>query len=245
MKPVAKLSVVGVLVLLFAVAPVWSQSDLNAVRLFQSYFFDAPITKVTYGDFGLVHSGYDYANILVIGGQGGYGLNEKIEIQAQIGYVSVSPDEGDGDSGLSDLNVYGRYFLSDNGKTKITAGGHLSLPIGSEDVGQSNMNIGGFGALRHKLDNGMVVTGTVGLISVEMWDDREMTIRFGAGTIYPYSKKMSIVGEFVMQTELDYSMLSAGVDYLMGKGRLRGALGIGLDDGAPDLQLMATYGLNF
>ncbi|NQT25760.1 hypothetical protein HQ585_10415 [candidate division KSB1 bacterium] len=238
-------SVIGMLVLLFMAAPVWSQSDLNSVRLFQSYFYDAPITKVTYGDFGLAHSSFDGGSSLFIGGQGGYGLNEKIEIQAQLGYLSWSFDDFDGQSGLADLDVYGRYFISNNGKTQISAGGLISLPIGSEDVGQSSMDLGGFGALRHNLKNGMVVTGSLGLISLEAGDEREMTIRLGAGAIYPHSKEMAFVGEFVTQTEIEYTMLSGGVDYLMGNGRIRGALGIGLADGAPDLQITATYGLNF
>lgn len=237
--------VAGLSGLLLITASAWSQSNLNSVRLFQSYFIDAPISKVNYADFGLSHSGYDGWNLLLIGGQGGYAVNEKLEIQARLGYVNVKPDDFDGESGLSDLDVYGRYFLSDNGKTQISAGGYLSLPIGSEDVGQSTMDLGGFGALRHNLKNGMVVTGSVGLISLEQGDDREMTIRLGAGAIYPHSKTIKFVGEFVMQTEIEYTMLSGGVDYLMGNGRLRGALGIGLDDGAPDLQLIVSYGLNF
>jgi hypothetical protein len=244
MRKAMWVSLIGMLAF-FIAAPVQSQSDLNSVRLFQSYFFDAPITKVNYGDFGLSHSSYDGFSILVIGGQGGYALNKKVEIQAQLGYVNASPEEGDGQSGLSDLDVYGRYFISDNRKTQISAGGYLSLPVGSEDVGQSTMDIGGFGALRHKLDNGMVVTGTAGLISLEWGDDREMTVRIGGGAVYPYSKVMSFVGELVMQTEVDYTMLSAGVDYRMGSGRLRGSLGLGMDDGAPDFQIFATYGLNF
>lgn len=245
MKRVTLLSMICGLILLVVAAPVWSQTDLNTVRLFQSYFFDAPITKVIYGDFGLSYGSGDDVSLTFIGAQGGYPLNEKIEIQAQLGYISWKPDGGDGQSGLSDLDLYGRYFLSDNGKTRISAGGHLSLPIGSEDVGQSAMDIGGFGAVRHKLDSGMIITGTAALISLEWGDDREMSIRLGGGAIYPYSKEMAFVGELVMQTEIEFTMLSAGVDYLMGNGRLRGALGLGLDDGAPDIQIMATYGLNF
>lgn len=245
MKRAMFITVSGALALLMTAVPARSQSDLNSIRLFQSYFFDAPITGVTYGDFGLSHSSYDGGSVLVIGGQGGHPINQKVEIQAQLGLISANPDVGDGQSGLSDLGVYGRYFLSDNGATQYSAGGHLSLPIGSEDVGESNMDIGAFGAVRHILDNGMVITGTAGLISVEMYDERETTLRLGAGAIYPHSEQIHFVGEFVMQTELDFTMLSAGVDYAMGNRRVRGMLGLGLDDGAPDIQILGTYGLNF
>ena len=36
-------------------------------------------------------------------------------------------------------------------------------------------------------------------------------------------------------------MLSGGVDYNMGNARVRGALGIGMDDGAPDFRIMGGY----
>jgi len=44
---------------------------------------------------------------------------------------------------------------------------------------------------------------------------------------------------------MDFMMLSGGVDYNMGNVRYRGALGLGLDDGAPDFQILASYLLQF
>jgi hypothetical protein len=49
-----------------------------------------------------------------------------------------------------------------------------------------------------------------------------------------------------IRTEGDYILLSGGVDYPMKSGgRLRGALGLGLDDGAPNFALRGGYYLGF
>jgi hypothetical protein len=46
----------------------------------------------------------------------------------------------------------------------------------------------------------------------------------------------------MFKTAVDYAMLSGGVDYLLqNNGRVRGALGIGLDDDAPDVMFLVSY----
>jgi len=75
--------------------------------------------------------------------------------------------------------------------------------------------------------------------------ERDNYLTLGAGIIYPTSKNLAIVGEWVLKTEMDFMMLSGGVDYNMGNVRYRGALGLGLDDGAPDFQILASYLLQF
>jgi hypothetical protein len=44
-----------------------------------------------------------------------------------------------------------------------------------------------------------------------------------------------------MQSEGDYMIVTGGVDFNLGSGRVRAGLGIGLDDGAPDLKIMGGY----
>ena len=69
----------------------------------------------------------------------------------------------------------------------------------------------------------------------------ETSLNIGAGAIYPINEQLNLVGELFMQSEGDYMMLSGGVDYNLGSGRIRGALGLGLDDGAPDIKIMGGY----
>jgi hypothetical protein len=231
--------IISILGILFA-----QKSSSDDVRLFQGFLMDAPITTVPYGEAGLQYSSYEYGSVFSIGVQGGYPVNPKIEIGGKLGFLNMSPEVGDSQSGLSDIGVYGRYNVLP-GKTNISAGGYLTLPIGSEDVGQGNFDIGAFGALRHPLDNGMIITGVLGLNILDR-AETETSILLGGGVIYPSSSQLSIIGELNLWTAIDYILLSGGVDYKLNSGgKIRGALGLGLDDGAPDLMFMGSYLMSF
>ena len=113
----------------------------------------------------------------------------------------------------------------------------------------------------------MVITGTLGLDFYEVkkftvgdykivngevvYDTKEETdyetsLVLAGGLIYPHSEQLNFVGEAVLRTEGDYFLISGGADYkLQSGGRVRGALGIGLDDGAPDFSLLASYLMPF
>ena len=257
---------VGLVGLVMFGTMVFAQDVLDDVHLFQNFYRDATITTAPYVDGGLSYSDYDGGSILGIGATGGYAVMPNLEVNAMLNFVNFS-GEGYSESGLSDLLVAGRYNLVP-GPTKISAGGYLTLPIGEEKVGYSKLNFGAFGAVRHPLANGMVVTGTLGLDFMETTKfegggvkfengqyvfeqpkevtEYENSLLIGAGVIYPQSDVLNIIGELVIKTEGDYMMLSGGGDYkLANGGRVRGALGIGLDDGAPDFALMGSYLFSF
>jgi hypothetical protein len=252
-----KFGLTVVIAILF-VLPVLAQNNIDNVHLFQSYFYDAPITKAGYGQGGLTFADYDKSNIFSLGVMGGYPLNEKLELGTQLHYLNISPDQGDSKSGISDLGVYGRYNVFTQDKTNISAGGMITLPIGSEDVLQGNFNFGGFGAIRHSLNNNMALVGTLGLIFYEKTEEKfnfntfqseketsyDSYLSIAGGLVYAVNNQFNIVGELTIQTEGDYMLLSGGVDYVLGGGRLRGGLGIGLDDGAPDILLMGGYAIS-
>ncbi len=258
------------IMILIATAPLFAQNNSDQVRLFQSYFFDAPIAKNIYVEPGLDYATSSYyseiatvdQSALLIGAKGGYPINEKIEVGASLGFLNLSSDPGDSESGLTDIGVYGRYNITNNNLLNFAAGGLVTLPIGEEKVGQSNLNFGGFGAVRYTLEGGIVLAGNLGLIFYETKtveneytggtpsgttkkSKHESYLNLGFAGIYPINSQLNIVGELTMKTEVDYMMLSGGVDYSMGGGRIRGALGIGLDVGAPDFQIQAGYQLSF
>jgi hypothetical protein len=235
-------------ILMIISASAMAQSGTDQVRLFQSYFFDTPIATANHVQPGLSHSSYEHSSVLTIGANGGYVVNPKLEVLGGLNYTSISYDYDnvDGQSGLSDLTLVGRYKLTEGKPTQFAAGALLTLPIGSDDVGGGNFDFGAYAAVRHPLNNGMVVTGNVALLLVETVnskgeDDRDTSLELAGGVIYPMNNQMNIVGELTIKGDKDYMLLSGGVDYVMGKGRLRGALGIGLDDKDPDFQIMAGY----
>lgn len=247
-----------ILLLGLFIPPLSAQSNLDNVRLFQSYFYDAPISKAGYGQGGLMYANYDLWNTFRVGVMAGYPINEKIELGTQLHFVNFSPDKGEGQSGISDIDVFGRYNVFNQDKTNISAGGMISLPIGSEDVLEGNLDFGAFGAIRHALNSQMSLVGTIGLMfyeskkpkfnpntfEVEEETSYESYLNIGAGLVYAVNKEFNLVGELNLKSEGDYMLLSGGVDYLLGSGRLRAGLGLGLDDGAPDFLLMAGYQLS-
>ena len=154
-------------VIFFTVASLNAQNNTDGVRLFQSFFYDTPISERPFVQGGLQYSKYEHFSMLDIGAMGGYGINEKIEVQAGWSFVNFSPEEGDGKSGISDLALVGRYKLANSGPTNFATGAMITLPIGSDKVGGGNLNFGGFGAVRHALDNGLILCGTLGLFFYE------------------------------------------------------------------------------
>ena len=220
---------------------------LEDVSLFQSYFRDAPITSVPQGEVGIVYRDYDRYSDFNLDVQGRYPLNPRTEVGGGIGIISTDFEGNKGESGISDLMVVGRYCL-EPGRTRISAGGYLTLPVGEEEVGQGHLNLGFFGALRHPLDRGMVLTGALGVDFLERGnrDDRETSLFLGGGVIYPRDDRLRLIGELTLQSDVDYMLLSGGADYrLGGGGKVRGALGVGLDDGAPDVTLSGSFLFSF
>ena len=231
-------------------------STFDDVHLFQNFLKDAPVDTIPYGEGGFQWASYEYASSFGFGVQGGYPINPQIEIGAALGFVSVSPDKGDGVNGISDLMVTGRYKIANllPKKSILSAGGYLTLPIGSEDIGASKFNLGFFGSLRHPINNEIVITGILGLDFLEtktykiegttLKEDTEYETSFliGAGSIYRMNRELALIGELNIMTEGDYILLTGGADYKLQMGsKVRGAIGIGLDDGAPDFTIMASF----
>lgn len=231
-----------IFILILTLSSLYSQDAVKSdVHLFQTFLRDATITTNPYGDAGFQYGDYNYFNTWFLGIQGGYPVTPKVEVGARLGFLDYSFDGGSSESGLSDLFLSGRYLITQE-KMNVTAGGFITLPIGGKDVGQNNFDFGGFGALRYPLTNGMVLTGIVGLDFLEIRNDRKTSLMIGGGTIYPVQENFSIIGELNIQTEIHYALLSGGVDYaLAGGSRIRGALGFGLDDGAPDFTLLGSF----
>lgn len=209
---------------------------------------DARISERIYAEALLGLNDYENVNSSLFWLQGGYPINEKLEVGAAFGmlYYTFENDAVDDELGLSDIRISGKYnFMQE--VTILSGGGYLTLPIGSEDVGQQNLNFGIWGSVRYPLNDQYEIASSLGLDFYETYNlkgeeeyDSSFNIKLGA--LATMSPMLTLIPELNLQSEGDYGLLSVGADYLiMEQGHLRGALGLGLDDGAPDFSLQVGF----
>jgi hypothetical protein len=228
----------------------WAQSTKDDVRFFEHFFDDAAVVKSMHVEAVGIYADSDVASAFILGAQGGMPINAQLDVGARWSFNSLDFDNGGSESGISDIDLWGRYQLKSQSKANITVGGTLTVPVGDEKIGEDSLNFGGFVAARMPIDNRMVVMGSVGLNFVEIGgpfgDDRELSIHLGGGAIYQLNTQTHLTGEVAIDTEEDYFALTGGIDHkISSAGRIRGALVVGLDDGAPDFGLQAGFLLNF
>ena len=220
---------------------------MDGVRLFEHFFTDAVVIEAAQAEGLFAYGDFDGGSVSAIGAQGDAPISDNVDIGASLGILSLDPDIGGSETGLSDLFVGARFRIhAGTEPTHLSAGIVGTLPTGSGDVGQSNFNLGGFFASRHPVNENIVVLGVVGLNSVEFDNDRQLSLHLGGGAIFELSRELHLTAELAIDTEEDYTALTGGADFALSEmGRLRGSVTLGLDDGAPDLGIQGGYLLQF
>ena len=210
------------------------------ILLTQSFFRDTRVARAPYGEAFYNYDNFDFLDITTAGVQLGVGIDDKIEIAAGVYYINRLPDEVDGASGVADVPLYARYQFSD-GPTKFSGGLFATIPIGSEEIGEGNLNFGPFVAVRHPVSDVVALTGTLGVDFLDTAiEDYEASMNFGGGVIYHAARKLFVVGDIKVMSDLDYSAISGGLNYQITKSvHLRTNLLLGLDENAPDFGLRA------
>ncbi len=223
--------------LLFSSTNSFAQRDtFDDVRLFQSFFRDAPIAPNLYAEGSYTYSNFDFLDRTTIGAQAGYAPTPKIEIGGGAYYVNRMPVEVDqGTRALADVSVYGRYNFIDE-ETKFSGGVFGTVPVGSKEIGEGNINFGVFSAVRHPVSEFVILTGTLGVDFLDTAiEDYEASINMGGGIIYEAGEDFFMISEFSIRSDLDYSAVSTGIDYrLLEFARFRLNLLLGVDQNAPD-----------
>ncbi len=240
----------AVAALLLSVSMSFAQEKTDNVNLVQTFFQDATITAHPYGEGFLQYSAYEGDfSALDLALQGAFPIAPKFQLGGGIGFRNYSVNNNS-EGGISDLAVSGRYLVVSR-PTAIAVGGLITLPIGSEDIDEGTFDFSFFGSLRHPLSSGLVITSSLALEFVESnrfgaSSDYNNGVLLAGGLIIPVQSGLSLVTELNIRTEGDYILLSGGLDYAMKSGgRLRGALGLGLDDGAPNFALRGGYYFGF
>lgn len=257
---------------LFAVQLSWAQSSTkDDVRFFEHLINDAATVSHAYAGGEAGYADFDDGSGFFFNALGGMPVSDQLDVGASWAFVNTDPKKGKSQSGRSDPILWGRYRISSTSRANITVGGVSTLPVGEEKVGADNFDFGAFMAARMPLKNGVVVMGSVGLNSVEVIEygmginsqggfgdpsgavtfktakkERKLTMHLGGGAIFALDPKTHLIGEVGIDTEEDYFALTGGADHaLSANSRLRAALVVGLDDGAPDFALRGGFLVDF
>lgn len=223
-----------------------NKNETGEVRLFQTFFEDVPIATAPYGEGFFQYADFDGdLSIIDIAVQAAFPVAPNFQIGGALGFERSSLGKSVDQSGLTDLLISGRYNVLP-GPTAISIGALMTLPIGSEDVGRGNFNFSGFGALRQSLASGLVLTGALALEFIEQFNDRKTGLLIAGGVIAPLANGLNLVSELNLRSRYDYALLTGGVDYALDiGGRIRGGIGLGLDNGAPNFIIRGGYFLGF
>ena len=177
---------------------------------------------------------------------------EDLEFGARFGLAQRDPARGGGDTGLTDLDLWGKISIVSD-PVKISAGLVLSLPTGSGDklLGTGETNVEFFGAIRKDFEN-LTIAGNVGLRINQDQDlgpneaEGKNSVLIGAAVLVPAGEKTVVTAEWAIETERleglkNYSTLLGGAEYRYREDLvLRAAAGGGLSDGSPDFLLTCS-----
>ena len=229
------------------------QPQRDAQRLFQRFAEDAAIIPGGWveGRFSWEHfdgGGDRY----LLGGLFAFRITEGVEVGLDFGYEDVDLKDFDlSGSGLSDIDVYGKYRLN-RGTSPCALGGLVKIPTADENkgLGTGALDAEGFAACRANL-SAMTLTGNLGARYNGSPDppfpDSQASVLAGAGLIVPMGKRMSFVLEGTWESErLDGAKndarLTLGVqgNPVRPGWALRGAIALPLNDSA--LHYQALFG---
>jgi len=174
---------------------------------------------------------------------------EDLEFGTRVALVSRNADNGGRDTGLSDLDLWGKISVVSD-PVKIALGLMLTAPTGSSSkfLGTGETNFELFGGIRKDFSR-ITLAGNVGFRVNQDPDFPDVMIEgknsllFGAGVLIPAGSKCVLSAEWAFETERfegmkNDSRLMGGAEYRQNESLMyRGAVGGGLSNGSPDFEL--------
>ncbi len=229
-------------------------------RLFLSFIEDATYTDGQWWEGQLELSDGEFVDSTVLRGVVALKIRDRVEVGGRVGFGDTDAPGGAGGNGATDLDLWGKYhFGTVNDRTEFSAGAIATVPTGDEDdgLGTDAFSVAAFGAVRHRL-NRAILTGNVGVrVNGDAQPfggpdvDGETSPFLGAGVIVPLSDRVAFVGEGRWEdgrfdgADSDARLLG-GLNWRVSNvGQLRTAIAVGLDDGAPDGQVLVGYAAQF
>lgn len=192
---------------------------------------------------------------------------QNLEVGGRVGFGSTSaPGNLPDGSGATDLDLWAKWHLGAvNAQTEFALGALATVPTGDDSAGLGNdsFDIQGFGSVRFRTDQ-LILSGTAGVRAngdgqrfggnaapFGFETDGKTSVLLAAGGLYPISDQLTVTGEVRLESErVDNAdsdvRLSVGANWRpFNRGMLRGAVVVGVSDGAPDAQALVGYAYTF
>lgn len=230
-------------------------------RLFLSFIEDTALAERQWWEGQAEFTDGDPVDHTLVRGVAAFQPWGRVELGGRIGFGSTdTPTPLPDGSGATDLDVWGKYRFGDgSGSTEFAVGAVATVPTGDDTAGLGfdAFSVSAFGALRHQLERGVLAAHAGarfngdGQILGGPDLDGEVSAMVGAAWIVPLSDRLTALGEIDFEDgrfrgfDSDLRALG-GINWRVGgDGMVRGAIALGLTDGAPDAQLFLGYAATF
>ena len=258
---------------LFLVLPALAQTGTSKSttsgqdRLFLTFAEEAAVVPHQWWEGQLEFIDGDPIDATVLRGVVALQPWQNVELGGRVGFGSTdAPNDLPDGSGATDLEAWGKYhFGAVNAQTEFAAGALVSIPTGDDTagLGDDSFDLAGFGSMRYRTDR-IIFSGVAGFRAngdgqVFGGEDApdgfetqgKTSVLLSGGVLFPVSDVLTITGEAYFESERveradsDFR-LAAGINWRpFNRGMVRGMIAVGLSDGAPDAQLLASYAYTF
>lgn len=188
------------------------------------------------------------ASLLTVGPVFAMNVVEDFEFGARIATAFRDPERGGSDAGLTDLDLWGKISVVTD-PVKVALGILVTAPTGDEDkaLGTGETNVEFFGGIRKDFSS-LTIAGNAGVRINQDPDidglqlEGKNSLLAGAAVLFPAGRNLVLSVEYALETERidglkNDSRLFGGFEYRQHQSFLiRGGLGGGLSDGAPDFE---------
>ncbi|NIM01754.1 MAG: hypothetical protein GTN89_13210 [Acidobacteria bacterium] len=230
-------------------------------RLFRSFVEDTAITERYRLEAQVRREEGDSIDrgLLSVIGSAQFESIPNVEFGARLSAVGVNTTSGSGGDGMGDTDLWAKYSLgptSDN-RHELAFGVAATIPTGSDadgagyDSTASRMFVAGrrevpWGVLTGNLN--VTFNGDGRIFGLGL--SGQTSLGVNVGVIAPVSYRLAVIGEAGFQGERfsgfdDETVVLGGVNLLLKDGSLRGAVGLGLSDGSPDVEIILGYSIPF
>ncbi len=254
----------GALVFSLAIPALSPAQTSPNTRLYQRPEWDGAVVtgpwlrgELRYQHWDLAH--LSSANALCVGPTFALPISDsRAELGGRFWLISFDPDGGDNETNLSDIDLWGKYQLIDD-PFLLSIGALTTLPTGNDKIvvprSTGEFNLEFFTGLRAYLTDIFAVIGHAGFrfnsdADVKYSDeprgslDGKVSAGFGGGVLFEAAPQLDIMVELNYESERyrhahSDTELTGMMEYNLTENlSLSGGLGIGLDNSAPEIELI-------